>query len=80
MPHVFLGSYSQDSYLCSKCETESKPPANDSPAFGLPLVRIDNKDVLPLEEAVTTELRLATLEKKLDQLLEKFTGNLRPDV
>ncbi len=65
-----------------------KPPGNDSPEFGLPLLRIDGDD--GPEEVVTIESRLAVLEKKFEKfdqqlsamtkLLGKVTGNSLSDV
>lgn len=72
--------------LCDKCESESKPPANDSPEFGLPLLRLRIGDDDAPVEVVTVESRLAALEKKFDEhlsvltkLLEKLTSNSPPN-
>ncbi len=71
--------------LCDECESKSKPPANDSPEFGLPLLRLGIDDDAPVE-VVTVESRLAALEKKIDEhlsvltkLLEKLTSNSPPN-
>ncbi|KAK0187865.1 hypothetical protein F5146DRAFT_731520 [Armillaria mellea] len=85
---VRVDSYWTDSEncLCDKCESKSKPPANDSPEFGLPLLRLGIDDDKAPVEVVTVESRLAALEKKFDEhlsvltkLLEKLTSNSLPN-
>ncbi|KAK0487644.1 hypothetical protein IW261DRAFT_631968 [Armillaria novae-zelandiae] len=75
---IIYWSSNEGCYLCARCGREAKTPATDSFEYGLPLLQLEDNDAQV--EAVTTELRLATLEKKMDQqlavmtkLLEKFS-------
>ncbi len=79
---MFTAAFSEKTYLCSRCEPESKRPANDSSEFGVPLLRIDDVDDEAPVKAVTMQSRLIALEKKIDvitKLLETLASNLPPD-
>ncbi|KAK0504191.1 hypothetical protein EDD18DRAFT_1062742 [Armillaria luteobubalina] len=60
--------------LCDKCESKSKPPAHDSPEFGMPLLRLRIKDADDAAvEAVNEESRLAALENKFENIDQKLS-------
>ncbi|KAK0213335.1 hypothetical protein DFS33DRAFT_1249993, partial [Desarmillaria ectypa] len=62
-----------DAYVCDECDAKKKEPIpNDPHELGEPLLRI--ADCNPPVEVVTTEVKLAALEKKFDKVDQRLAA------